>query len=151
MNLNLNLLLFFLFVVLSFSALGQVNVLNAERPEEIGVLSENQEEILSNKKYLEYPHVNEGDVMWSKIVYEEIDLSEKFNHPLYFPKDGLYKSERKSMWRTIKDAILDGRVDKIYNDANPNFSELFDKETYIKRLENREGPEVVPLKSMDIV
>ena len=46
MNLNLNLLLFFLFVVLSFSALGQVNVLNAERPEEIGVLSENQEEIL---------------------------------------------------------------------------------------------------------
>ena len=46
MNLNLNLLLFFLFVVLNFRAVGQVNVLNAERPEEIGVLSENQEEIL---------------------------------------------------------------------------------------------------------
>ena len=57
-----------MFVVLNFRAVGQVNVLNAERPEEIGVLSENQEEILSNKKYLEYPHVNEGDVMWSKIV-----------------------------------------------------------------------------------
>ena len=71
-----------MFVVLNFRAVGQVNVLNAERPEEIGVLSENQEETLSNKKYLEYPHVNEGDVMWSKIVYEEIDLSEKFNHPL---------------------------------------------------------------------
>ena len=75
MNSNLNLLLFFLYVALNLSAFGQVNVLNAERPEEIGVLSENQEEILSNKKYLEYPHVNEGDVMWSKIVYEEIDLS----------------------------------------------------------------------------
>ena len=53
MNSNINLLLFFLFVVLNFSAVGQVNVLNAERPEEIGVLSENQEDILSNKKYLE--------------------------------------------------------------------------------------------------
>ena len=129
----------------------QVNVLNADKPSEIGVLSEEQIEQLSDKKYLEYPYVDEKDIMWSKIVYEEIDLSEKFNHPLLFPKDGLYTSERKSLWRTIKEAILDGRVRDIYNDANPNFTELFDKETYLKRLENRDGPEVVPLKSLDII
>jgi len=131
--------------------LAQVNVLNADQPQEIGVLSQEQQEALSDKKYLSYPHVDEKDIMWSKIVYEEIDLSEKFNHPLLFPKDGLYNSERKSLWRTIREAILSGKVSKIYNDANPNFTEIFDRETYLRRLENRDGPEVVPLKSMDIV
>lgn len=129
----------------------QINVLNADQPDEVGVLSEDQKEALSEKKYLEYPFVDEKDIMWSKIVYEEIDLSEKFNHPLLFPKDGLYKSERKSLWSTIREAILSGEVTKIYNDANPNFTETFDKETFTRRLENSDGPEVVPLKSMDIV
>ena len=129
----------------------QINVLNADHPDEIGVLSEEQNNALSENKYLEYPHVDEKDIMWSKIVYEEIDLSEKFNHPLFFPKDGLYNSERKSLWRTIRQALLSGEVENIYNDANPNFTETFDKETYTRRLENREGPEPVPLKSMDIV
>jgi gliding motility associated protien GldN len=129
----------------------QINVLNADHPDEIGVLSEEQNNALSENKYLEYPHVDDKDIMWSKIVYEEIDLSEKFNHPLFFPKDGLYNSERKSLWRTIREALLSGEVENIYNDANPNFTETFDKETYTRRLENREGPEPVPLKSMDIV
>lgn len=144
----LNLILVFMFC--SIFSYAQVNVLNADQPSEIGVMSEEQELELSEKKYLQYPYVDEKDIMWSKVVYEEIDLSEKFNHPLFFPKDGLYTSERKSLWRTISNAILSGKVQKVYNDANPNFTELFDKETYIKRLENRDGPEVVPLKSMDI-
>ena len=145
---------YFVLVMVFFGCVllhAQVNVLNADQPQEIGVLSEAQQEALSSKKYLEYPHVDEKDIMWSKIVYEEIDLSEKFNHPLLFPKDGLYNAERKSLWRTIREAILSGKVDKIYNDANPNFTETFDRETYLKRLENRDGPEVVPLKSMHIV
>lgn len=129
----------------------QINVLNADQPNEIGVLSEEQQEALSGKKYLEYSHVDEKDIMWSKIVYEEIDLSEKFNHPLFFPKDGLYSSERRSLWRTIREAILSQKVTNVYNDANPNFTETFDRETYLRRLVNREGPEPVPLKSMDIV
>lgn len=140
----------FLFVCCSMFLQAQVNVLNADQPSEIGVFSDEQKLELSEKKYLQYPYVDDKDIMWSKIVYEEIDLSEKFNHPLFFPKDGLYTSERKSLWRTIREAILDGRIHDIYNDANPNFTELFDKETYLKRLENRDGPEVVPLKSMDI-
>ena len=140
----------FLFMCCSMFLQAQVNVLNADQPSEIGVLSDEQKLELSKKKYLQYPYVDDKDIMWSKVVYEEIDLSEKFNHPLFFPKDGLYTSERKSLWRTIREAILDGRIHDIYNDANPNFTELFDKETYLKRLENRDGPEVVPLKSMDI-
>lgn len=129
----------------------QINVLNADQPDEIGVLSEEQKDVLSDSKYLEYSHVDEKDIMWSKIVYEEIDLSEKFNHPLFFPKDGLYNNERRSIWRTIREAILSNKVANVYNDANPNFTEKFERETYLRRIENREGPEVVPLKSMDIV
>lgn len=149
MKINLNAVL--LLICCSIYLQAQVNVLNADKPSEIGVYSKEQIEQLSDKKYLSYPFVDEKDIMWSKIVYEEIDLSEKFNHPLLFPKDGLYISERKSLWRTIKEAILDGKIQDVYNDANPNFTELFDEETYLKRLENREGPEVVPLRSMDIV
>ena len=149
MKINLNAVL--LLICCSIYLQAQVNVLNADKPSEIGVYSKEQIEQLLDKKYLSYPYVDEKDIMWSKIVYEEIDLSEKFNHPLLFPKDGLYISERKSLWRTIKEAILDGKIQDVYNDANPNFTELFDKETYLKRLQNRDGPEVVPLRSMDIV
>jgi gliding motility associated protien GldN len=139
--------LFFAFT----TSFAQVNVLNVDNPEEIGVFSEEQNKSHSEKKFLEYPFIDDKDIMWSKIVYEEIDLSEKFNHPLFFPKDGLYRSERKSLWRTISEAILAGKISNIYSDANANFTEKFDRDTYLKRLENREGPEVVPLKSTDIV
>lgn len=145
---------YFVLIVMLFGCSmlsAQINVLNADQPDEIGVLSEEQQEALSDQKYLEYSYIDEKDIMWSKIVYEEIDLSEKFNHPLFFPKDGLYNSERKSLWRTIREAIISGKVKNIYNDANPNFTEKFDRETYLKRLENSDGPELVPLKSMDIV
>ena len=145
---------YFVLIVMLFGCSmlsAQINVLNADQPDEIGVLSEEQQEALSDQKYLEYSYIDEKDIMWSKIVYEEIDLSEKFNHPLFFPKDGLYNSERKSLWRTIREAIISGKVKNIYNDANPNFTEKFDREIYLKRLENSDGPEVVPLKSMDIV
>ncbi len=146
--------MYFVLIVMLFGCSmlsAQINVLNADQPDEIGVLSEEQQEALSNQKYLEYSYIDEKDIMWSKIVYEEIDLSEKFNHPLFFPKDGLYNSERKSLWRTIREAIMSGKVENIYNDVNPNFTEKFDRETYLKRLENSDGPELVPLKSMDIV
>lgn len=145
---------YFVLIVMLFGCSmlsAQINVLNADQPDEIGVLSEEQQEALSDQKYLEYSYIDEKDIMWSKIVYEEIDLSEKFNHPLFFPKDGLYNSERKSLWRTIREAIISGKVKNIYNDANPNFTEKFDREIYLKRLENSDGPELVPLKSMDIV
>jgi len=32
-----------------------------------------------------YYHLREADVMWSKKIWRELDLTEKINHPLYFP------------------------------------------------------------------
>ena len=72
---------------------------------------------------VEYEEVLNDDIVWSRVVYEEIDLSEKFNHPLYFPKDGLKDNNRKSLWSIIRESILEKKIATLYNDANPNFNE----------------------------
>ena len=126
----------YLFFLISCTAFSQVNLLNSERPEQIGVLSENQKESLSDKKYLQYPYVDDKDIMWSKVVYEEIDLSEKFNHPLFFPKDNLYENERKSLWRTFREAILGNRIETIYMDNNSNFRNVMQIDDAKKKIIN---------------
>jgi gliding motility associated protien GldN len=125
-----------LFLLMGCIVFGQVNLINSDRPEEIGVLSDEQKEMFSYKKYLEYPHVDEKDIMWSKVVYEEIDLSEKFNHPLFFPNDNLYETERRSLWRTIREAILDGRIDVIYMDNNNKFRYVMPLDDAKKKIKN---------------
>ena len=35
--------------------------------------------------FLEFDYIDERDILWSKIVYEKIDLNEKLNFPLLFP------------------------------------------------------------------
>lgn len=37
------------------------------------------------KGYIDYPPLREADVMYKRRVWQEIDLRQKFNHPLYFP------------------------------------------------------------------
>jgi len=125
-----------LFLLMGCIVFGQVNLINSDRPEEIGVLSDEQKEMFSYKKYLEYPHVDEKDIMWRKVVYEEIDLSEKFNHPLFFPNDNLYETERRSLWRTIREAILDGRIDVIYMDNNNKFRYVMPLDDAKKKIKN---------------
>ena len=99
---------------------------------------------------VEYEEVLDDDIVWSRVVYEEIDLTEKFNHPLYFPKDGLNDNNRKSLWRLIRESILENKITTLYNDANPNFTEEMESDTYLTRIQNTYGPEPVPLRSMDI-
>ncbi|OFX43320.1 MAG: hypothetical protein A2046_08380 [Bacteroidetes bacterium GWA2_30_7] len=38
------------------------------------------------RKFVPYYHLREADVMWSKKIWRMLDLREKINHPLYFPK-----------------------------------------------------------------
>ncbi len=114
----------------------QINLLNADDPSEIGVMSEEQKKQLSEIKFIKYPFVDDKDIMWSKIVYEEIDLSEKFNHPLFFPSDKLYTHERKSLWYTIRQAIIDKKIDNIYVGDNPNFNERISYERALEIIQN---------------
>lgn len=41
---------------------------------------------IPKKKPIPYPYTREADVMWSKIVWRMLDLREKMNLPLYYPK-----------------------------------------------------------------
>lgn len=38
------------------------------------------------RKPVPYYHLREADIMWSKKIWRMLDLNEKMNHPLYFPK-----------------------------------------------------------------
>ena len=71
-----------LLVFFSVEINSQSNLLNAKNPSEIGV-SSSIESI--NPSFLEYPEIDEKDILWSKVVYEYIDLNEKLNYPLLFP------------------------------------------------------------------
>jgi len=109
------------FMLLSISVNSQSNILNATVPEQIGV--KNIDQIQSDlDSYLEYEYIDDRDILWSKIVYEKIDLNERLNFPLLFPiDDDLYENTRKSLWRVLKENILNGNITKIYSDVNDNF------------------------------
>jgi len=108
-------------LLISFSLSGQSNILNAPSPEQIGV--KNIDQLQSDlDSYLEYEFIDDRDILWSKIVYEKIDLNERLNFPLLFPiDDDLYENTRKSLWRVLKENILNGNITKIYSDVNDNF------------------------------
>jgi gliding motility associated protien GldN len=56
------------------------------------------------KKVVQYPFIREADVMWSNRVWQDIDLREKMNLPLYYPLEET--SGMKSLFAIIRDALL---------------------------------------------
>ncbi|MDC0116858.1 gliding motility protein GldN [Flavobacteriaceae bacterium] len=117
---NLTILICFLFSVNSFA---QVNILNASTPSEIGIQNFDQKQS-DNDSFLEFDYIDERDILWSKIVYEKIDLNEKLNFPLLFPvNDETYAKNRKSLWRILKENIINKRITELYFDRNDNFKD----------------------------
>ena len=141
--------------ILSFfvcvSSYAQSNLLNAKNPSQIGY-----ETVSSDKKSIDYPEIDDSDVLWSKVVYEKIDLNEKINFPLLFPvNDETYEKNRKSLWRILKENILNKNITELYFDRNDNFK---DKMTYSDVMEVISFSEMIngvqtpaeELKSIDI-
>jgi gliding motility associated protien GldN len=56
------------------------------------------------KKVIQYPFIREADVMFAKRIWQDIDLREKMNMPLYYPLEEA--SGMKSLFDVIKDALL---------------------------------------------
>lgn len=141
-------LLSFLMFAIFFVLLGhsQSNILNATNPDEIG--KKNIDQIQSDlDSYLEYEFIDDRDILWSKIVYEKIDLSERLNFPLLFPiDDNLYVDTRKSLWRVLKENIIDKNITLIYNANNDNFKELLTYEQAMSSIKIRKnyGDELDP-------
>ena len=72
----------------------QANLLNAKKPSDINVATA----INSDKESIKYPEVEDSDILWSKVVYEFIDLNEKLNFQLLFPvnEPKIFNLEKKN-------------------------------------------------------
>jgi len=108
----------FIGVNLTFS---QSNLLNAKNPEEIGVKTLSQLD-LDDESVLEYGYIDDKDVLFSRTVWEIVDLSERINFPFLYPTDTtLVGNERRPLiWYLIK-GIEEGKIARIYDDGKFNF------------------------------
>lgn len=105
-------------LLISSASVGQINILNATSPEEIGVRTQDQLEADNNDKPLPYGYVNERDIMWAKTTWELIDLDERVNLPLYYPIDtNNIGADRRSLYHVILDGIKTGKIKNIYSDS----------------------------------
>ena len=113
----------FLLALLVFSAndmFGQANLLNAKNPLEVGDSSSSKAIV----EFMDYEYVDDKDILWSKVVYEFIDLNERLNFPWLFPvNDTKYDDTRKSLWRIIRENIENGKISEVYDSNNDNFTE----------------------------
>ena len=101
----MNRLPLFLFV-LPFIGFSQANILNAKSPDEIGVTSA-YDEVDSDEEPLAYGFISDKDVLFSKTIWEEINLDERVNFPMYYPIDTLVvgKERRPLIHFLLKSAI----------------------------------------------
>ena len=107
--------------------LSQSNLLNARVPQEVGKL--NDQQIAANdEEPLAYGFIDDRDVLWSKTVWEKIDLDERINFPYYFPSESEnLGKERKSLYDVLLAGIEDGSIKEVYGDREGYFR---DKLTY---------------------
>jgi len=80
------------------------------------------QEHIPTKRVIQYPHLREADVMWSKRVWRTIDLREKINHPLYYPEEPL--ADRMSLFDVIRYGVFDEGSLTIY-DLTADFDDKF--------------------------
>lgn len=110
----------FLSVCLLFTAMAtfaQSNLLNAKKPEEIGIKTQLQKKA-DNDKPLPYGYVDDRDILWSKTIWEIIDVDERINFFYYYPIDTInIASNRKSLYDVLINNIKNGTLTDVYVDS----------------------------------
>ncbi|MGB3142737.1 MAG: gliding motility protein GldN [Maribacter sp.] len=119
-----NVLVIGVVTMLPISMMAQANVLNAKKPDEVGVRTEAQKAV-DNDAPLAYGYVDDRDILWSKTLWETIDLDERVNFPLYYPTDTMDISrDRRSLYQVLIKNLKSGKLEA-YTD-----SYFTDKRTY---------------------
>ena len=106
----------FTFLICVQQSWAQANLLNAKVPQEIGVQNEQQIKA-DNSSPIAYGYVDDRDILWSKTVWETIDLDERINFPYYYPtiNNGYLSNTRQSLYRILIDNINAGNITEIYS------------------------------------
>jgi gliding motility associated protien GldN len=128
-----NLLLVVIGIAANFASYAQSNLLNAKSPSEIGKKTAAQLES-DNDKPLPYGYVHDRDVLMGKTTWENIDLDERINFPLYYPIDTAFVGkERRSLFQVLINGIKSGKISDIYADDYFNIKKsLKDMESVFK-------------------
>jgi gliding motility associated protien GldN len=112
-----NIGIFILAFVLYNTTYAQSNLLNAKKPSDIGKKTAEQLAV-DNDKPLEYGYLDDRDIMWSKVVWEYIDLNERINLPMYYPVDTTSISgNRRSLFDTLLRGIKSNVITEVYDDS----------------------------------
>jgi gliding motility associated protien GldN len=94
-----------------------------------GLLPAQSSVLEPGRKIIPYPYVREADIMWSKRVWQVIDLREKLNQTLYYPVNPI--DERKSLFEIIKEGVLqtegNGPGLTAYSSSSNDFREKLSK------------------------
>ena len=106
-----------LFLSGSAAIFAQANLLNAKVPQEVGVLNEQQ--IAANDELpIAYGYVDDRDVLWSKTIWELIDLDERVNFPYYYPTDTLNLGpDRRSLFDVLKKSLSKDQITEVYKSS----------------------------------
>lgn len=97
--------------------MAQSNILNAKLPSDIGKKTAAQA-AHDNDTPIPYGYVDDRDILWSKTVWEIIDLDERINFPLYYPTDTLNVSkDRRSLYHVLMKGIESGKLTEVYTDS----------------------------------
>ncbi len=127
------------FVLCNCSLYSQANLLNARVPQDIGQLNEKQ--VVSNdEEPLAYGFIDDRDVLWSKTIWEIIDLDERINFPFYYPTDTLNLGpDRRSLFHILKNNLRSGNIKEVYDDdyfqIKLTYREILDKLVSIDTLD----------------
>lgn len=97
--------------LLPVSMMAQANILNAKKPQDIGVRTEEQKAV-DNDAPLDYGYVDDRDILWSKTLWETIDLDERVNFPLYYPTDTMdIGKNRRSLYHVLIKNLKEGNIE----------------------------------------
>jgi len=105
---------------------------------------------IRNRQVVPYQYVREADVLWSKIIWRMINLSEKQNLKLYYPEYPMEAQGRYSLIDLIMMGINDNKI-RAFHPSADEFNE-FKEEIFIKQIEEERfgaQPEIVTREDED--